>query len=512
MSTDSKTPTHKSVVIIGAGISGIIQGAEIHRKKVLRDPQEELVIFDKAGGFGGVWYANTYPGAACDIASHIYSISWFPKYDWSRRYSPQDEIRRYYEHVAHCYNLHKSTLFRHTVLSMHWDDAAVLWKVTVRNEETGTLHYYTAAAIISCIGQLNRPKRANIPGAETFSGPQFHTAEWDHSVELTGKRVAVIGTGPSAGQVIPSIADKVKSLHVYQRSPPHVLPRRDYAFSQPVKTLFAWVPLAQWLHHVWLYVDQELGAYRSVHVSSKENGFAAAAAQAHLEAQIPPRCQALREKLTPQYSFGCKRPLFLDDYYPAFLRDHVHLHTARLQRFTADAIATADGERHEIDVVIWATGFVTQDLLGHVDVRGHQGVALKEQWGDHASAYLGTSTHNFPNLFFVFGPATALLWGSLTFMFETQALWNVKMVQRIVAEARKGKRVGYAVKEERERKYNAEMQEKLKVLALSDPRCDSFYKNSKGVVTTNFPWRLAEYWRRCLRIEWANYDKWETKL
>jgi cation diffusion facilitator CzcD-associated flavoprotein CzcO len=431
--------------------------------------------------------------------------------DWSRRYSPQDEIRGYYEHVAHYYNLQKTTAFRHTVQAVHWDNSALHWAVTVRNDTSGTTHYYTAGTVISAIGQLNRPRRAGIPGAETFSGPQFHTAEWDHSVDLTNKRVAIIGTGPSAGQVIPSIAGKVKELHVYQRTPAHVLPRQDYAFSRFTKTVFAWVPLLQWSHHLYLYLDQELGPYRSVHLNSAENSGAALAAQAHMESQIPPERQDLREKFTPHYAFGCKRALFLDSYYPTFLRDNVHLHTSPPLEIKERSIVTADGEV-EVDVVIWATGFVTQDLMGHIDVRGHQGVVLKEKWGEHASAYLGMSTHGFPNLFFVYGPATGLLWGSLTFMFETQALWNVNMLQRIVAEAAKGRKVAFAVKEETERKYNVQMQEKMKELALSDPRCTSFYKNSQGVVTTNFPWRLADYWRRLLWVEWANYDKWEAKL
>ncbi|KAF8251523.1 flavin-containing monooxygenase FMO [Wilcoxina mikolae CBS 423.85] len=476
-----------------------------------------MVIFEKSAGFGGVWYANTYPGAACDIVSHIYSISWFPKYDWSRRYSPQDEIRGYYDHVARYYRLEKSTQFKTTVTAAHWNDETLLWHVHVRDSE-GTQRYYTANVVISAIGQLNRPKRAAIPGAASFKGPQFHTAEWDHSVDLTGKRVAVIGTGPSAGQVIPSIAPKVKELHVYQRSPPHILPRQDYAFSPLVKGIFKFVPFAQWFHHLWLYYDQEMTPYRSVHVASAEHIGATQYAQFHMESQIPAELKDLREKFTPHYAFGCKRPLFLDNYYPTFLRDNVTLNTIPPTEISEDAVITADGER-KVDVIIWATGFLTQDLLGHVDVRGHNGVRLKEQWGETAQAYLGTSVHNFPNLFFVYGPATGLLWGSLTFMFETQALWNVKMLKEVYGSSSAGwwpwgkkKRVAYAVKQEVEKSYNEEMQEKLKVLALTDKRCTSFYKNSRGVVTTNFPWRLAEYWRRLLWVEWGLYDVWQKEV
>lgn len=300
--------------------------------------------------------------------------------DWSRRYSPQDEIREYYDRVARYYNLHKSAAFGHSVVSAIWDDATLLWNVGVRNEATGEMHYYTAPVVISAIGQLNRPKRARIPGAESFTGPQFHTAEWDHSVDLTGKRVAIIGTGPSAGQVVPSIAPQVESLHVYQRSPPHILPRQDYQFSTMMKAIFRWVPLVQWFHHLYLYIDQELMPYRSVHLPSKENELATLGAKMHMESQIPPQRQDLREKLTPNYAFGCKRPLFLDNYYPAFLRDNVTLTTSAPLKITADSIITAEGE-DKIDVIIWATGFLTQDMLGHVDIRGHQGVSLRSQWG-----------------------------------------------------------------------------------------------------------------------------------
>jgi len=400
------------------------------------------------------------------------------------------------------------------VTAAHWNDETLLWHVHVR-DASGTLRYYTANVVISAIGQLNRPKRAAIPGAAFFEGPQFHTAEWDHSVDLTGKRVAIIGTGPSAGQVIPSIAPKVKELHVFQRSPPHILPRQDYVFSPLVKGIFKYVPFVQWLHHLYLYYDQEMTPYRSVHVASPEHVGAAQYAQFHMESQIPPERKDLREKFTPHYAFGCKRPLFLDDFYPTFLRDNVTLNTTPTIEITADAVVSAEGER-KVDVIIWATGFLTQDLLGHVDVRGHDGVRLKEQWGETAQAYLGTSVHNFPNLFFVYGPATGLLWGSLTFMFETQALWNVKMLKEIYGGISGGwgkkRRVAYAVKQEAEKRYNEEVQEKLKALALTDSRCTSFYKNSGGVVTTNFPWRLAEYWRRLLWVEWGVYDVWQKEV
>ncbi|CCX15282.1 hypothetical protein FPQ18DRAFT_128218 [Pyronema domesticum] len=505
MSTDPKKPTQKFVAIIGAGISGIIQGSEVHRQKVCRRPEEEMVIFEKASGFGGVWHVNTYPGAACDIVSHIYSVSWFPKHDWSRRYSPQDEIRRYYNTIAHHYSLEKSTQFRTFVKSAHWSDSDLLWHICAVRDDIE--YFYTSSILISCIGQLNRPKRAPIPGASLFTGPQFHTADWDHSIDLTSKRVAVIGTGPSAGQVVPSIAPIVKELHVFQRSPPHILPRDDYIFSPLVKNLFRYVPGAQWLHHLYLYYDQEMGPYRSVHYGTKEHIGAAQASQDHMERQIPPERQDLRDKFTPDYPFGCKRPLFLDNYYPTFLRSNVHLHTMPPIEISETAV-----QGKEVDIIIWATGFQTQDLLGHVDVRGHGGVRLKEQWGDTAQAYLGTTVHGFPNLFFVYGAGTGLLWGSLTFMFETQALWNVKMMKAVYAAGRKGIRVGYAVREEREEEYNQQVQEKFEQLALGSSKCTSFYKNSKGMVTTNFPWRLADYWWRLLWIKWGEYEKWEKTI
>lgn len=299
--------------------------------------------------------------------------------DWSRRYSPQDEIREYYDRVARYYNLHKSTAFGHTVLSAIWDDTTLLWNISVRNEAIGDVHYYTAPVVISAIGQLNRPKRARIPGADSFTGAQFHTAEWEHS-DLTGKRVAIIGTGPSAGQIIPSIAPQVKSLHVYQRSPPHVLPRQDYEFSAMIKAIFRWVPFVLWFHHLYLYIAQEFMPYRSIHVPSKGNELATMAAKGHMESQIPPERQELRDRFRPNYAFGCKRPLFLDNYYPTFLRDNVTLTTVPPLQITKDSIITAEGEA-KVDVIVWATGFLTQDMLGHIDIRGHQGISLRGQWG-----------------------------------------------------------------------------------------------------------------------------------
>ncbi|KAL7266809.1 hypothetical protein RUND412_010627 [Rhizina undulata] len=505
MSFSPKNPEHKFVCVIGAGISGIILGSEAHRQKVIRSP-DEMVIFDRNGGFGGVWYANTYPGAACDIVSHIYSISWYPKADWSKRYSPQEEIRQYYADVAAHYNLNQSAVFNTTVLSAHWSDVDILWNVTVQNDKTGEKYYYTCNVLVSAIGQLNRARIAAIPGRESFNGPQFHTAEWNHNVDLTGKRVAVIGTGPSAGQVIPKIAEICKHVTVYQRSPPHIMPREDYHFSNSTKWMFKWVPGTQWAHHVWLYFQQELMPYQSVHVPTKENKTAEAFCLWHLYNQIPESRPDLREKLTPKYAFGCKRPLFLDDYYPAFLRDNVTLITDRLVNITPGSVVTTSDET-EVDVIIWATGFITQDLLGHVDVRGTKGISLREQWGEHAQGYLGTGVHNFPNLLFEYGPATGLLWGSLTFMFETQALFNCQIMKKVYNAQRRGERVAFSPKEKVEKKYNEDIQEKMKSLALADQRCTSFYKNSAGVVTTNYPWRLADYWSRLWKVDYSKYIK-----
>jgi cation diffusion facilitator CzcD-associated flavoprotein CzcO len=397
------------------------------------------------------------------------------------------------------------------VLALHWDDTALHWAITVRNDTTGTTHHYTARTIISAIGQLNRPKRPAIPGAALFSGPQFHTAEWNHAVDLAHKRVAVIGTGPSAAQVIPAIAGTVKELHVFQRSPVHILPREDYVFSDAIKTLFAWFPPLQWVHHLWLYVQQELGPYRSVHLNAAENRGAAESARLHMQRQIPPERKELREKFTPMYPYGCKRPLFSDSYYPTFLRDNVHLHTTPPAEITGDSIITAEGSV-AVDVIIWATGFETQDLMGHIEVRGHQGVLLKDKWGDEATAYLGTSTSGFPNLFWVYGPATGLLWGSLTFMFETQAAWNVMMLRRILEEERAGRRVAFAVRRDTESGYNLRVQRKIGELAYGGTRCESFYKNSRGVVTTNFPWRLVVYWWWLRSVDWRDYERWEVKV
>lgn len=428
------------------------------------------------------------------------------------RYSPQDEIRQYYEKLAGTYNLPKVTSFKHTVIAARWDDKILQWFVTIRNNTTGSLHYYTTTVLIPCIGQLNRPKWANIPGASNFKGEVFHTAQWDHTVDLTNKRVSIIGTGPSAGQVIPMIAKTVKELNVYQRSPPHVLPRNDYYFSSLTKAVFKYVPLAWRLHHLYLYVDSEFGPYLSNHIPSAENAGSAKAAQDHMESYIPADRPDLRKAFTPDYPYGCKRPMFLDSYYTTYLRDNVHLHTSKPKQITENSIITDDGTETQCDVLIWSTGFSSQDVMGHVDVTGKGGVKLKDQFGDHAKAFLGMSTYNFPNLFFGHGPATSLLWGSLTFMFETQALWNTNMVAKIYNEEKRGKRVAYAAKKDIVLKYNEEIQVKLQGMALADQRCMSYYKNERGISTTNYPWRLADYWWRMLWIEWAKFDKEEIRL
>lgn len=253
-----------------------------------------------------------------------------------------------------------------------------------------------------------------------------------------------------------------------------------------------------------------MGPYLSVHLGTEAHINTTIAAKKHMQSQIPSSRPDLRQKLTPIYEFGCKRPMFLDTYYPTFLLSHVHLDTSPIQEINSSSITTLSGNK-DIDVIIWATGFQTQDYLGHVDVRGTGGVRLKSQWGDTAQAYLGTSVHNFPNLFFIYGPGTGLLWGSLTFMFETQALWVTKVLKTVYTNLGRGKRTAFAVKAAVESEYNVTVQEKMKQLAFTDPKCTSFYKNDRGVVTTNWPWRLAEYWRRLSSIEWENYDIWEAR-
>ena len=395
------------VAIIGSGFAGL--GAAI---RLQQSGVRDIVILERGDSIGGTWRDNTYPGAACDIPSHLYSLSFEPKHDWSRRYAAQAEIRAYLESCVDRNGLRPALRLNRSVAHARYDEATATWDIATQTGET-----FTADVLISAIGALRDPEYPDIPGRESFEGAQMHTARWDHSVDFTGKRVAVIGTGASSIQVAPELAKVAGRLTVFQRTPAWVTPRRDRAYTALEKALFRFVPAARRLHRGYIYSRLE-GRFVFFGRSVGLNAFAAKRLTAYLRHKVDDRATA--RALTPRYRVGCKRILISDDYFPMFNRSNVTLNTQRIERIAPQGIVMDDGTTVDVDVIVWATGFAVRNPLGGLEITGVDGERLSRRWADRPSAHLGLTIPSFPNLFLLLGPNTGLGHNSIIFMIETQ--------------------------------------------------------------------------------------------
>ncbi|KEF54940.1 uncharacterized protein A1O9_09383 [Exophiala aquamarina CBS 119918] len=490
---DSSKHEKKFCVVIGAGMCGIAVAAEIVNKNVLS--LDEFAILERQSDYGGVWSANTYPGAACDVPSHIYSMSFHLNPKWSRWYATRDEIQQYYSRMARHHKLDRSTKFNTTVISATWNETTLLWEVVTENTASKIRKTYLANVLVSAVGQFTRPKYANIPGFENFKGTVWHTAEWNHDYDLTGKRVAIIGTGPSTAQVAPAIQPIVKKLTLYQRSPTYVLPRGDAPISKKWIALFTWFPGILWLYHWWLCFKKER-TRQTWYSGTESQARARDRALSHLHAQVSD--PALREKLTPNHEYGCKRPLLLDDYYPTLGKPNVELITDKPVRFTENSIISQPVET-EIDVLIWGTGFEMRDMGGNFAAYGVNGIKLQDMWGEKPEAYYGVCTTNFPNFFVMFGPNSAAPWANLCTVFGVQAQYNVKMIKHLKQQNRKRANERYAIMVDAgvQRRFNDWIQANMGPLSIVSPNCSNYYINSKGHITFNWPF-YGWYYRWCL--------------
>jgi cation diffusion facilitator CzcD-associated flavoprotein CzcO len=393
------------VVIVGAGFSGLAMGA-----KLKRAGREDFVIIERGDDVGGVWRDNTYPGAACDVPSHVYSLSFAPNPSWSRTYSHQPEIHAYLKRVARDEDLERHLVFGCEALDARWEDDH--YEIETAR---GTIR---ARAIVAAAGPLVEPKLPDVPGLVDFAGDVFHSARWDHDVDLTGKRVAVIGTGASAIQFIPEIAGQVEHMTVFQRTAPWVLPRTERPITRAERSLFKRVPAAQEAIRKGVFWMRELGAGTPLFHPRKPSVLAAIG-KAHLRRQVAD--PVLRDTLTPRYEPGCKRLLLSNTYYPALAQPHVDVLATGLEAVRGNTVVGADGSTAEVDVIIFGTGFeVTRPPIAR-HVRGREGITLDEHWGGSMTAHRGTTVHGFPNLFFLLGPNTGTGHMSVVYMAEAQA-------------------------------------------------------------------------------------------
>ena len=467
---------HARVAIVGSGFSGLGVAIELKRRGM-----NDFVVLERAGEIGGTWRDNTYPGCQCDVPSHLYSYSFAPNPSWSRTYSTQPEIQRYLQGCAERFGVLPHVRFHHEATSVEWDEGEARW--TIETSE-GT---FTADVLVAAHGALAEPSIPPIPGLDRFAGTSFHSASWRHDGELRGRRVAVIGTGASAIQIVPTIQPEVAQLFVFQRTPAWVLPHTDRPVSRAEQRLYAAVPELQLLVRGMIYASREL----LVVGLAKDQRFAApirAAATAHLRRQV--RDPELRRKLTPRFSPGCKRLLLSNDYHPALQAPNVELVTDPILEIREEGIATADGRVHEVDTIVFGTGFRVTDNPMAARLRGRDGRSLRETWTDSGiRAYLGTTIPGFPNFFLMTGPNTGIGHTSLLVMIEAQTRYILSCLRYMRERGVSTVDVRPEVVDE----YNRELEAKLERTVWNAGGCRSWYLDPTGrnpTIWPDFTWRF----------------------
>lgn len=476
------------VAIVGTGFAGLGMAIQL-----LQAGYRNLTLFEKSGRVGGTWRDNTYPGSGCDVPSHLYSFSFEPKADWTRRFSEHHEILSYIEQCVQKYGLRPYIRFNCEVQRARFDEAAGRWRISLKGgEET------EADILVTGTGQLNRPWCAPLPGIGDFTGKTFHSARWDHDYDLKGKRVAVIGNGASAIQFIPRIAPEVEKLTIYQRTANWIVPKPDRRYTRFEHWLFRKVPGWRRVYRAWIYCMLEMRFF-AFSRGSKLGKLMEAACRRNIRKSVAdPR---LREVLTPDYAIGCKRVLISNDYYPAVQRPNVEIVTSGIKRVEADAIVTADGERRPTDTIIYATGFESTRFLAPIEIEGPGGRNLNGAWGAGAEAFRGVAVSGFPNLFMLYGPNTNLGHNSIIFMIECQ----VRYIMECLKEMRRRGLKTLEVKPEPMRRYNEEVQEQLRNSVWS-AGCDSWYKTADGKITNNWPRFTVSYWREMRHPDFEEFE------
>jgi cation diffusion facilitator CzcD-associated flavoprotein CzcO/acetyl esterase/lipase len=480
----SRTP---EVAIVGAGFGGIGMGITLKRAGI-----DTFTILEKGERVGGVWRDNSYPGCACDVPSHLYSFSFEPNPDWTRRFSPQGEILDYLERTVERYGIEPHIRFGTEVAGADFDETSGKWRI-----ETTSGEEIEADVLVSASGQLSRPATPRIEGLDRFKGPIFHSARWNHDVDLAGKRVAVIGTGASTIQIVPVIAGQVEQLDLYQRSAPFVIPKKDRPYRDWEKRLFRWAPIARRLERfrIWLAFELFISAFNQF----KPIGWLGVRMfERTLNEQVAD--PELRRALTPSDVIGCKRVLISADYYETIARDNVELITQGVRSLSETGVVADDGTERPADVIVLSTGFASNDFLAPMEVRGLGGAELNEVWRAGAEAYLGISVAGFPNLFIMYGPNTNLGSGSIIYQLESQMSYILDAVRTL---SRTGARY-LTVRSDVQRRFAEEMQERLKD-SVWMTGCNNWYVNEDGRNVNNWPGFTLEYRRRTKRLDLGDY-------
>ena len=486
--TSPVLPDHVRVAVIGSGFAGL--GTAV---RLMQEGIEDFVLLERADGLGGTWRDNTYPGCACDVPSHLYSFSFAPNPDWSHVFSRQPEIRAYLERTARDFgvlpHLHTGT----DVLAADWDDAAQHWRLRTSRGDL------TADVVVSGCGGLVEPRLPDVPGLGDFEGVAFHSARWDHTCDLTGKRVGVVGTGASAIQFVPEIRQAAAHTTVFQRTAPWVVPRRDRALSRVERAAFTRFPAVQKAARGGIYALRELNLLA---FTGKGRMRAAGEREAlkHLARQVPD--PALREVLTPDYQMGCKRVLISNDYFPAVASPDVTVVPHGVREVRAHSVITADGSEHEVDVLIFGTGFAVMDIPVARRITGRTGQTLTDHWAGRPSAHRGTTVAGFPNLFLLLGPNTALGHSSVVLMIEAQIAYVMGALREMGREGASS----VEVREHAQTAYNVDLQRQLETTVWHRGGCKAWYTDADGHNFTLWPTHTFTFRSQTRRFDAEAYE------
>lgn len=475
------------VIVVGTGFSGLCMGVKLREQG-----EEDFLLLERATDVGGTWRDNTYPGCGCDVPSHLYSFSFAPKPDWSRMFAPQAEIFAYLKGVAEQFDLMRHIRFQANLVGARYDDTRKLWVLTAQDGRV-----FECEVLVSGMGGLSNPMVPQLKGLAQFKGEVFHSATWNHDYDLVGKRVAVIGSGASAIQFVPAIAPKVDQLLCFQRTPAWVVPKEDRALLPKEQADFKANPWRQQWARTKLYWELEV---RFLAFKFKPEWMSLVAKVAKHKIAKAIKDPALRAKVTPDYTPGCKRLLISNDYYPALARTNVEVVTEAIAEVTAKGVRTQDGTEREVDAIIFGTGFKVQDPIPPKTIYGKGGVDLAEAWKGGPEAYLGLAVAGFPNFFMLMGPNTGLGHNSMVFMIESQAHYIVQAIQ-----AMKTLRLRtLEVKPQAQAAFTEQVQTELRQTVWNSG-CKSWYLNEQGRNTTLWPGFTFAYRLKTRRFQLNKY-------
>ncbi|KAI4766975.1 cyclohexanone monooxygenase [Aureobasidium sp. EXF-3400] len=500
----NKDHANAAVVIIGAGICTAID-------LITRNNCKNFIILEKSSGVGGTWHDNKYPGACCDVWSQLYSYSFAQHAAWTREYPGQEEILSYLMGVASQHNLYQHIRFNSTVENATWNDETKKWKVSVstakgsKDAEFCEGYDIETSFLVSAVGQLNVPKWPDVPGISDFEGKIIHSARWDWSYDLKDKKIAVVGNGATAVQIIPEIAKVASKVGVYQRTPNWLIPRLDAPIPSYTRALFHYLPPLMWRKRA-LQMDFRESFYAIIGDTSSAGADEIRNLNIQMLENAFPDDETMREKLLPEYNPGCKRIIISDDYYPTLALPHVNLYTDRISRITSTGITTSSNETEDYDLIVLATGFETLDFMHPISMTGFHGTPLSSIWSHGAKALYGITVSQMPNFAMLYGPNTNLGHNSIILMIEAQSRYIASLISPVLSARKIGKSLSLRPKDSRMKEFNEHLQAELKHSAFADPKCNSWYKTSEGLITNNWSGNVVDYQEMVAKVQWSDYE------